>query len=202
MSRLVRLSLRGAGIALAVAVCVTACPNPADAQVYNHRDAIHDVNSADVDDPSNPHQEPTNKSFDITHLRVIHGPKMIRFKVKLRSASLKGLYSRSLVFEMRTNRHSYSGSWDMYHGELQYTVFENKVGVVKCYAQNSRTQIKRRTIWWSFPRSCFHNPRWIRVAVAVRGQPSDRSRWLGDTAQSSSWHPRRTFYTPRLRPGT
>ena len=170
---------------------------PAWSETYSHRDATHDV-AGRASDASDYQRAATNRTVDITRVRVIHGSTRIRFNVTLRSTSMKTLTTRSLDFKLKTNAATYFGSWQQSHGG--YTVDRWQAGSgtdVSC--DSMRPGRAGRTIWLSFDRSCAGNPRWIRAGVSVSGQTNKRDFY--DLAQSNSWAS--TSYknlTPRLRP--
>jgi hypothetical protein len=186
--------LRRGAISIGALTLTLGLIAPAMADTYHHRDARHDVGRtrAGVDFNHVPH----NWKYDVTRLRVVHTSDQIQFNATLRSTSMKGLDWRTLGFRMETNGHVYSGSW-MMHRDAQFFLYDEtaqKDLALRCIDAGT----KGHTLSLDLDRTCFHNPKWIKVAVSVGGQAKGLA--YADNAQSRSWHhPLTEVYSPRIR---
>jgi hypothetical protein len=184
---------RGVAVLVGAFALTIAAQFPALAETYAHTDARHDVEKA----PQNTRSALYRKA-DITHVKIAHWQKAIRFTVRLRSASLKGVKFRSLGFTVKTPSHTFTGAWIAGHGSAQYLLSDETGSDVNCAESSGRAG---RTIWLRLDRACLSNPRWIRASVQV-GTNDGTSAW-GDNALSSNW--RRTYdavFSPRILPST
>ena len=170
---------------------------PAWSDTYNHRDAAHDV-AGTPKGGFDYHRARANRKFDVTHVQVLHSNTQIRMDVKLRSTSMKSVKWRTFNFKMKTNIDTFFGSWQQYHGEYQFDVWNDATGQdISCGSMRNGTHDRTLTI--SFDRSCVGNPRWIRVGVSVSGHRHD-DRAFYDVAQSNSWKAQDYKLTRRLHP--
>jgi hypothetical protein len=170
-----------------------AVQDPSVAQTYAHSDARHDVEKF----PQREHA-PQYRKADVTHIRISHGQKAVRFTLRLRSASLKNLRSRVVGFYVKTPDHRFRGLWIAGHGSAVYDLADDETGEpVSCGESSGRDG---HTIWLRVDRACFGTPRWVRASVRV-GTNRGAFGW-GDNALSDVWRSsNKAPFSPRLRAG-
>jgi hypothetical protein len=195
-----RFALRSGGAVLASALLLLgiAAVAPAWSDTYTHRDATHDVASTAVGGGAYHHAK-DGRRFDATRIQVVHGRERIRFNVRLRSASLKGLDWRTVMFSLKTSGDNYTGSWQRTPGMVQYILVDDSTGrSFQCNDELSGTD--NRTVWMSLSRACLGSPKWIRAAVFVSGHVAGRA--LQDNTQVGTWDATNDIrFTRRLHSG-
>jgi hypothetical protein len=186
-----RCAIVPGALALAFAVGV-----PALADTYTHTDARHDVETI-------PHHDraPHNRKSDVTHLRILHNDKDVRFYVRFRSASMKGVESREFGIFLRTPKHSYTATFSLFRGAEQDGLLDETAGTLIDCDQTSRRH--GHTIMLRINRACLAKPSWIRAALlAFTSLETNDSR--GDNAMSDNWRRAQADgpFTPRLHSST
>ena len=179
--------------ALALACVVGA---PALAGTYTHTDARHDVKRY-----PQMQRAPHNRQSDVTHLRIVHNDKDIRFYVRFRSGAMTGVDFRTFGVALKTPGHDYTAAfiWSP-GGEQQEELFDETTGQsISCDQTMGRNG---RTYRLRINRVCLHKPRWIRAAVGtgtILGTNDSRS----DNALSNDWQAEGTApFSPRVRSST
>jgi hypothetical protein len=170
--------------------------SPVLADTYNHSDSRHDVMRV----PQQV-QAPHNRKSDVTHLRIVHNDKDVRFYVRLRSASMKGIKSREFGVSLKTPKHSYTASFSVFRSGEQDGLFDETAGTfINCDQTTSR---HGQAIMLRINRACLGTPRWIRADVGV-GTIIGTSDIRSDNALSNNWRRAQADgpFTPRLHSST
>jgi hypothetical protein len=149
------------------------------AGTYNHTDARHDVKRY-----PQMQRAPHNRQSDVTHPRIVHNDKDVRFYVIPfrfhEGCRLPNIWSRA-----QDSRHDYTASfiWNP-GGDQQDDLFDETTGQsISCdqtVTRNGRTYLLRVN------RVCLQKPRWVRAAVGtatILGTNDSR----GDNALSNYW---------------
>ena len=173
---------------------VVSAQVPALAGTYRHTDARHDVEAFPGE-----HRAPHNREADVTHLRIRHSTRAIRFDLRLRSAAMVGVSFRVVGFSLRTSGHRYSGRYIQNHnGEVQYDLSDDTAGRrISCDESSGRSG---HVVWLRLDSSCLRKPRWIRAAVTI-GTSTGRRTDSGatDDALSNRWRESVPMpFTPRV----
>jgi hypothetical protein len=180
-------------VALLTAIALTmAFQVPSLAQTYANVDARHDVERF----PQHV-RAPHNRKADVTHLRIRHRLKAVRFTIRLRSASLKNLSFRIVGFTLKTPDQAFEGDWIAQQGATQYDLADETGEPVRCTESSGR---HGQTIWLRLDRTCLGAPRWIRASVRVGA--NHRALGWGDNAISDNWRSSNgAVSSPRLHAG-
>ena len=160
-----RLATRVAAGVLAGAVVAT--PVSAHARTYVHPDARGDMVEMSVY-PRDP--KPDETKGDILRIRVRHTARRIQVRVVFADLvqSPDILYLTGVVFrsnkvrrvvQIESRPQNWRGTAVMYAGK-QYAY------PVRCAIHRSHDFVHNVAVF-GFPRSCMHNPRWIRVRIQV-----------------------------------
>jgi len=173
MTLLRRCALVSSVVALAIAIQV-----PALAGTYHHTDARHDVKRY----PRS--HAPHNRQSDVTHLQIVHNDKAVRFYLRFRSASMRGVRFRGFVIFLKTPSHSYRAGLDWRRsgarGDLVDTTTGQPVMCDQAISRHGHTYLIR------IDRGCLGNPRWIRAAF-ITGVNLGTTRSFSDDPLSSNW---------------
>lgn len=166
---------------------------PAQAQTRTTHDARHDVVSGSDAAAAPTTLQPGRAEGDVVSLRVHHGPRAVR--VRLRYAQLTRDPRASVVHVMAFRTSDglragldllVDGGGHTWQGERLWSV-EGR-DRARCARLRSRINYRTDTVSVVVPRSCLSNPRWVRVGagggsfvdgrvyaddVALRGRVAD-----------------------------
>lgn len=164
MTNLRYLSAVGLATGAVLAATLTT-GSPASAEVIHHKDAAHDVRWQPLQQTGDSSRPATHRrEGDVVRTTVNHHAGVVSVSVKYRQLSRTG-QGTAHVFVFRTDR-GLSRTVELYADQ------HNWKGVVTFEAPGTRTprcevshhiDYARNRVTVTVPRSCLHEPRWVRV---------------------------------------
>lgn len=189
-------SLRRAVVPGVVAVTFAA-GTPALADTYTHTDARHDVETV-----LHMQRAPHNRKSDITHLRIVHNDRDVRFYIRFRDAGMKGVERRTFMMPLKTPKDAYTVYFDLFRGGEQDDLWDGTTETqISC---DQTTRRHGHVIMLRVNRACLGKPRWIRASVFAGTMLANKDSRM-DNALSSKWRAAERLsgpFSPRVRSST
>jgi hypothetical protein len=194
-----RSSVRLIASAVACSSVLLAAP-AAYADKHVATDAARDVVS--FDDSLDPTPEPDQTDADLRKIVVKHTNRRVIIKAKLRELSaLNGKEFVQLYAMVDTNEKDRSA--------VTFKTGSRKPGFqlikggkeVACAGVRKKISPAKNFIRMSIPRSCFGNPRWIKVAMASLSGNASEVRYYDEAYRVGSKVDSSFRFTPRLKRG-
>lgn len=208
--------IRPALVAATTAALVLLPLGVANAQTYEHFDAVHDVQTATFDDEATQDMPdftpaPAQADPDIRRVKINHGAHRLSVRVHFRDLTRSQTAFSIYSVMIRTNEHkrrevdifAAAGMW-----KGQAGVATARGDEVHCKGLRHHISYRLHDVLFRVPRSCLGDPRWVQVAgISVKevlNLPSDpdstdiTATAYVDDAFSDGINLRRMNWSPRI----
>lgn len=163
------MSTRHLVLTLTASAALALAPLPANAASHTTYDERGDVVSGNSEAGDPHHLEPGRAEGDALTMRVMHGNKMIRIKLRVAGLTRSRGTQTAHVFALRTNEgrraelslYVHGNRWQ---GERLWTVDDRDR---PCRGLRTRINYRADAVAVVIPRGCLSNPRWVQVGGGI-----------------------------------
>jgi hypothetical protein len=213
--------LRPLLVVLTSAVLAAGAAPAAHADTWAHSDRAKDVIGYRFDSAPAPcgmyveTPHPEARSQDITRLRVSHGHDMLRLTAEYRDLQGRGPHESTFYVRTPTRLWQLDVTRHETHGRTESSLFDapdyeanphgcgynsSATGTGPCRGLSAEIDTRTDRVDVIVPRSCLHDPRWVRVALTTYGGSANEIRADRWSPTGAPGRGRVGPMTPRVHP--